>query len=112
MPYSLQQAATACGLNKSTILRAIKAGKISAVLDEQGQWHVEPAELHCIYPPIADAADGDAAALALAFQRTAVAEERLSELRAMLVDIQRDRDVWRDQVQRLALAASRRLAPG
>jgi excisionase family DNA binding protein len=56
MPYSLQQAATATGLNKSTILRAIKAGKVSAVRDEQGQWQVEPAELHRVYPPAADAA--------------------------------------------------------
>jgi hypothetical protein len=38
MPYSLQ--ATATGLNKSTVLRAIKAGKVSAVRDEQGQWQV------------------------------------------------------------------------
>jgi predicted site-specific integrase-resolvase len=57
MPYSLHQAATACGVNKSTILRAIKAGKISAVRDEQGQWQVEPAELHRVYPPVTDAAE-------------------------------------------------------
>jgi hypothetical protein len=52
MPYSLQQAATATGLNKSTVLRAIKAGKVSAVRDEQGQWQVEPAELDRVYPPV------------------------------------------------------------
>jgi hypothetical protein len=57
MPYSLQQAVTATGLNKSTILRAIKAGKVSAVRDEQGQWQVEPAELHRVYPPVAAAAE-------------------------------------------------------
>jgi hypothetical protein len=113
MPYSLHQAATACGVNKSTILRAIKAGKISAVRDEQGQWQVEPAELHRVYPPVTDAAErtdavqryapADAAVLALANQRAAVAEERLSEMKAMLADMQRDRDAWRDQAQRLAL---------
>jgi len=112
MPYSLQQAATATGLNKSTILRAIKAGKISAVRDEQGQWQVEPAELHRVYP-VADAAErtgamprdatGDAAVLAMAHQRAALAEERLAELKTLLADMQRDRDAWRDQAQRLVL---------
>src|SRR5262249_10697645 len=110
---SLQQAATACGVNKSTILRAIKAGKVSAVRDEQGQWQVEPAELHRVYPAVADAAASTAAAQrgaaggagpAPANPRAAVAEERLSELKALLADMQRDRDAWRDQAQRLALA--------
>jgi hypothetical protein len=36
---------------KSTVLRAIKAGRISGTKDEQCEWHVEPAELHRVYPP-------------------------------------------------------------
>jgi hypothetical protein len=113
MPYTLAAAAAACGVNKSTVLRPIKAGKITGTKDEHGEWHVEPAELHRIYPPVADAAAGtdakprrateDAAALAMAHQRTAQAEERLSELKAMLEDLRQDRDAWRDQAQRLAL---------
>ena len=51
MSYSLVEAATACGINRSTVLRAIKAGKISASKDEQGEWRIEPAELHRVYPP-------------------------------------------------------------
>jgi hypothetical protein len=42
---------------------------------------------------------GDAAALAMAQQRAAMAEERLGELKALLYDMRRDRDVWRDQAQ-------------
>jgi len=45
MPYSLSQAADAVGMNRSSILRAIKVGKISATRDEH-----EPAELHRVYP--------------------------------------------------------------
>jgi hypothetical protein len=113
MSYTLAAAAAACGVNKSTVLRAIKGGKISGTKDEHGEWHVEPAELHRVYPPVADAAagsgvmprdaTGDAAALAMANQRAALAEERLPELKAMLADMQCDRDAWRDQAQRLAL---------
>jgi hypothetical protein len=39
----------------------------------------------------------------LADQRAALAEGRLAELKEMLADMQRDRDAWRDQAQRLAL---------
>ena len=34
MPYILMTAAHACGINRSTMLRAIKLGKISATKDE------------------------------------------------------------------------------
>src|SRR4051794_41586572 len=53
MTYTLGTAALACGANKSTILRSIKAGKIAALRDEQGQWQIEPAELHRVYPALA-----------------------------------------------------------
>jgi hypothetical protein len=56
MSYTLAAAAAACGLNKSTVLRAIKAGKISGTKDEHDEWHIEGAELHRVYPPVAAAA--------------------------------------------------------
>jgi hypothetical protein len=52
MPYSLKQAATATGKSKPTILRAIQSGKVSAEKDQQGEWQIEPAELHRVYPPV------------------------------------------------------------
>jgi hypothetical protein len=53
MPYSLKQAADATGRTKPTLLRAIQTGKISAKKNEIGEWEIEPAELHRVYPPIA-----------------------------------------------------------
>jgi septal ring factor EnvC (AmiA/AmiB activator) len=54
MPYSLKQAATASGKSKPTILRAIQSGKVSAEKDEQGEWQIDPAELHRVYPPVTE----------------------------------------------------------
>ena len=51
MSYSLGAAAAAIGLNKTSILRAIKSGKISGTKDALGQWWVEPAELHRVPKP-------------------------------------------------------------
>ena len=54
--YTIATAAAAVGRNKNAILRAIKAGKISAFKDENGEWHVEPAELHRVLSAIAERA--------------------------------------------------------
>jgi hypothetical protein len=55
MSYTLGTAAKAIGLSKSTILRAIKSGKVSATKNEaSGDWNIDPAELHRVYPPVAE----------------------------------------------------------
>src|ERR1700730_263049 len=54
MSYTLGQAAKAVGMSKTSILRSIKAGRISAGRDELGQWAIEPCELHRVYPPLTD----------------------------------------------------------
>ena len=50
--YTIATAAAAVGRNKSAILRAINAGKIAITKDKNGEWQIDPAELHCIYPPL------------------------------------------------------------
>ena len=52
MAYTLKQAATAVGRSKPTVLRAIQAGRISAVKDALGGWQIDPAELHRVYAPV------------------------------------------------------------
>ena len=50
--YSLKQAAEAAGRGKPAILKAIKSGRVSAKKNEIGQWEIDPAELHRVYPPV------------------------------------------------------------
>ncbi len=117
MPYTLATAATAVGLNKTTVLRAIKSGKISAQMDEHEHWRIEPAELHRVYPPIASDADSNAAAQReAAFEavaaaelqfKVALAEQRLSELKADLEDMRNQRNAWQAQAERLTLTDQR-----
>lgn len=47
---SLKQAAEAVGKGKSTLQRAIKAGKLSAQISERGTYRIDPAELARVYP--------------------------------------------------------------
>jgi hypothetical protein len=50
--YSLVSAAAACGAHRTTILRAIRSGKLSAERDAQGAWSIQPCELHRVFPPL------------------------------------------------------------
>ena len=38
MSYTPASTAAACGVNKSTVLRSIKFGKVSGTKDENGEW--------------------------------------------------------------------------
>jgi glycosyltransferase involved in cell wall biosynthesis len=53
MSYNLTAAAAATGLHKTTILRAVKSGRVSGTKNELGKWQIEPAELHRVYQPAA-----------------------------------------------------------
>ena len=51
MKYTLGTAAKATGKAKSTILRAIKSGTISARKSHDGSYEIEPSELHRVFEP-------------------------------------------------------------
>ena len=46
---TLTQAAIEVGRTRSTLFKAIKAGRLSASKDAQGQWLIDPVELHRVY---------------------------------------------------------------
>lgn len=50
MALTLNQAAKACGRSKSTLLNAIKSGRMSAPKDDRGRYAIDPAELHRAFP--------------------------------------------------------------
>ena len=64
--YSLAKAAALAGRSRSTVLRAIQTGRLSAVRDATtGAWLIDASELARVYPPAIDGhgdAHGDVAA--------------------------------------------------
>lgn len=54
MRYTLGQAAQATGKSKMTIQRVIKKGVISANKTDSGEWEIDPAELHRVFPIVTE----------------------------------------------------------
>jgi excisionase family DNA binding protein len=117
---SLREAAQLAKTSKSTILRAIQSGRLSAARTDDGGYSIDPAELCRVYPPRPEpepAADqGAAAPLTDAATelriRNAQLEAGFNALKAILEaekkhleEIREDRDRWAAQAERLALPA-------
>ena len=48
--YTLGETARASGKSKSTIAKAIKSSRVSALRGDGGSYQIDPAELHRVYP--------------------------------------------------------------
>ena len=133
LAITLAQAAEATGRNRSTILRGIRRGTVSATRDQRTQaWMVDPSELFRVFPPVAAqvAAQGTlgnaqpytgdgttemrvlAARLDAAEARIADRDQLISEQRSMIDDMRRRLDAEAEERRRLtAILADQRAAP-
>lgn len=50
MALTLNKAAQTCGHSKSTLLDAIRSGRMTAPKDGRGHYVIDPAELHRVFP--------------------------------------------------------------
>jgi hypothetical protein len=96
---SLEQAARLTGRGKTILARAI-SGRLFAASKEDSGANIDGAEPARVYPfpaPVETVAE--------LRTRLALAEERWTDLKAMLEDMRRDRDAWREQAQTRMLPA-------
>lgn len=89
---TLAQAAAMTGMNRSSILRAIKRGALTGAKDHNDVWHVDGAELARAFPVNAQPAQQDAHPDALTAHKLALAEERIAELKERLNEMRQERD--------------------
>lgn len=50
MTLTLNKAAQTCSRSKSTLLEAIRSGRLSAPKDDRGRYAIDPSELHRVFP--------------------------------------------------------------
>lgn len=125
MPYNLVEAGAAIGKSKSTVLRAIRRGVLSAIRDEAtGGWLIDPAELHRVYPPVAPGSaepDNDAthnqngtsatAELRELRARLEAAELRFADAQDQIADLRRRLDAEAEERRRLTAVLADRTTP-
>src|SRR5215218_1016511 len=99
-----REAAQLTGKDRSTILRAIEGGRLSATRDDQGHYLIDPAELERVYGTLrtpAGGADADAEAMPqLAYAeaaRAAALAREVELLREMMQQHERDRHTWEEE---------------
>ncbi len=101
MAYTLGQAATATGLDRSTILTSLATGRISGVRDHLGNWAIDPAELHRLYPPVSaqSSEEQDATGSTTSLDAQIQALREVSDLlRAQLGEMRVERGYLRDRL--------------
>lgn len=110
MRYTLGQAAKATGKSKTTIQRAVSKGLISGEKSQNGEYRIDPAELHRVFQlkkpdTVSDNTVwnetrpyGDPAELAA---RIKGLEEMLVREREALDEVRADRDAWKQQATAL-----------
>lgn len=108
--FSLRQAAQQAGVSKSTILRAIQNGRLSAARTDEGGYAIDPSELHRVYGDKAaqrsvERIEGHGAT-ELGPDATAVLRAEIDGLKAMvemmrtqLDDAKEQREAWQRQAE-------------
>src|SRR3954471_10838477 len=98
---SLRAAAECAGTSKTSLFRAIKAGRLSATRTETGELRIDPAELARAYPPKppkhSASAPPEHDGMAALQVRNADLAARVELLSRMLDDMRAERDRWASQ---------------
>ena len=95
MFYTLGEAAKESGKSKSTIKRAIDRGRLSAKKNDKGEWKIDPAELHRVYPLTVAQVDR------IEQSELDAAHQQISRLERAVEDLREDRNHWRKQADHL-----------
>lgn len=109
MKLSASQAAKKTGKSVPTITRAIKSGKLSAEKTGAGGYKIDASELFRVFEAVTVKPSFESPSLELETPRVtpqdiSLLEDKLKTLEAALSDAKAERDEWRDQAKRLALA--------
>jgi hypothetical protein len=102
---SLGQAAKEAGVSKATISKALSSGRLSYVSKSTAGYQIDPAELFRVFPPKPLlTVESERSETPMETGKSEADRLELQLLRERVEDLQRDRDAWREQAQRLALA--------
>lgn len=100
MKLSLNKASQTCGRSKSTLLEAIKFGKMSAPKNDQGHYSIDPAELYRVFPFKMTDHPEPQTTTSENHPETAVLKREVDLLREMLAKSETNSEHWRCMAER------------
>lgn len=105
MKLTLNKAAQTCRRSKSTVLNAIKDGRLSAPKDDHGRYAIDPSELHRVFPfdqidRTADHPPEPTSTTVTNHPNTKALEREVELLREMLAKAEANADHWRGMAER------------
>ena len=105
MSFTLSQAAKEVGKAKSSLFKAIKNGKMSALKNEEGQYQIDPAELYRVFPCEQKneqaRTEENNGKTTLIEEKVKYLEREIGRLERTETDLREDRDHWRRQATAL-----------
>ncbi len=117
---TLGLAAKATGKQKSTILDAIRAGRLSATRNDLQQWQIDPAELFRVYPAQhvierqetpEQQTEHPASFVQMLEKEREERERERRQLESQIDDLKADRDRWQQQAERITLLLTHQPQP-
>lgn len=109
--YTLGDAAKATGKSKPTISRALKRGDISGQKNSKGEYELDPAEVHRVYPRVTgNSNENGSMKQSDTLNNASMLQREVELLREMLERgdgererLESERDKWREQAERVTL---------
>lgn len=120
---TLGEAAKATGISKPTISKYIKKGRMSAGTNDNGSYKIDPAELFRVFPPnngliaskhlqslTPDKQDVTTSTYTELRTEIEILKVRLEAEVKRAINLESERDDWKDQAKRLLLQAPQKPA--
>jgi hypothetical protein len=98
-PMSARTAAELTGKDRSTILRAIETGRLSASKNDQGHYLIDPAELERVYGTLRAPTQPADPADAASHDAQAIPPPQSRELELLRESFAQERKVWSDTLE-------------
>ena len=100
--FSLTESGRHAGVSKTTIHRAIKSGRVSALRNDDGTYSIDPAEVSRVFGT-AKRSVTETVEQSETPSVPSVSALEVALLKERIAELQADRDAWRTQAERLLL---------
>ena len=102
MPYSLKQAAAACGRSRSSVYEAIKSGRLKAEQDEKGRFVIQPDDLKNVFPEHSENVHSEREKTQINEEKHSLFLQTIESLENAIDALKDERNEWREQAKAAA----------